>query len=423
MSPFSRFVVFAGGLIALPSFAEIVTYQFAGASPTATLRGTFFFDTDRVLNAISIRGGTEWAFHPGGLGVSTGGVNLQNPENPSFHFIACQADVNGRDNFTFVVSGLVHSTLTTFTFALSTLSGALLGSPCFTLPRNLSFSGIPVEGEIIMKIGSVEERFVPTLLRRIGGSQDTPILPDPGEPVECVPLCFARTSFCFCFRGAPNRQWFDPPSASGYEYRMADGLFTRILDFPTGFLSPFTVVVNGAPLGQYRPGQSADFTGFPGGGVASFRITGINPAVDAANPAAFPIKLEFNKQAATFAMLPLTETVLQVAVDIKPGTFPNTINLGSNGVVPVAILSTAAFDARNVDPATVTVASAAVKIKPNGSRQASFEDVNGDRILDLVVHVSTEALKLTSSNTEAVVEGRTFDGRMIRGTDSIRVVP
>jgi len=27
-----------------------------------------------------------------------------------------------------------------------------------------------------------------------------------------------------------------------------------------------------------------------------------------------------------------------VAVDIKPGSFPNSINLKSNGVVPVAIL-------------------------------------------------------------------------------------
>jgi hypothetical protein len=27
---------------------------------------------------------------------------------------------------------------------------------------------------------------------------------------------------------------------------------------------------------------------------------------------------------------------LQVVIDFKPGTFPNSINLGSNGVVPVA---------------------------------------------------------------------------------------
>ena len=43
-----------------------------------------------------------------------------------------------------------------------------------------------------------------------------------------------------------------------------------------------------------------------------------------------------------------------VLIDIKPGEYPNTINLGSNGVVPVAILSTLIFDATQVDPLTVT---------------------------------------------------------------------
>jgi hypothetical protein len=54
---------------------------------------------------------------------------------------------------------------------------------------------------------------------------------------------------------------------------------------------------------------------------------------------------------------------------------------------------------------------------------ASFEDVNADGLLDLVVHVSTEALGLSDADTEAVLEGQTFDGTSIRGTDSIRVVP
>ena len=34
-----------------------------------------------------------------------------------------------------------------------------------------------------------------------------------------------------------------------------------------------------------------------------------------------------------------------VAIDIKPGSYPNSINLKSNGKVPVAILSSPTFDA------------------------------------------------------------------------------
>lgn len=54
---------------------------------------------------------------------------------------------------------------------------------------------------------------------------------------------------------------------------------------------------------------------------------------------------------------------------------------------------------------------------------SSVEDVDGDGLLDLVVHVSTEALELSETDTEAILEGKTTDGTPIRGTDSVRVVP
>ncbi len=115
--------------------------------------------------------------------------------------------------------------------------------------------------------------------------------------------------------------------------------------------------------------------------------------------------------------------VLRVAIDIKPRSFPNSINLGSGGTVPVAILSTATFDATTVDPTTVTLASAPVRLKGKGTPMASSEDLNGDGLPDLVVHVSTDALVLSEADTEAVLEGKTFDGKAIQGTDSVRIVP
>mgnify|MGYP001607101170 CR=1 FL=1 len=78
-----------------------------------------------------------------------------------------------------------------------------------------------------------------------------------------------------------------------------------------------------------------------------------------------------------------TITVLSVQIDIKPGNFPNSINLGSSGTVPVAIFSTATFDATTVNPTTVTLAGATVKLKGNGTSMASNQDVNGDGRLDL----------------------------------------
>lgn len=113
----------------------------------------------------------------------------------------------------------------------------------------------------------------------------------------------------------------------------------------------------------------------------------------------------------------------QVGVDIKPGAFPNSINLGSNGVVPVAILSTNTFDARQVDPATVQLAGAHAKLKGNGTPIASLQDVNGDGRMDLVVQVTTSAMELTNGDVSAYLTAKLFNGTPVIGVDSIRVVP
>jgi hypothetical protein len=61
-------------------------------------------------------------------------------------------------------------------------------------------------------------------------------------------------------------------------------------------------------------------------------------------------------------------------------------------------------------------------VRGNGTPQASFEDVNSDGLLDLVVQVNTQGLQLTGRDTEAVLHGSTFQGQKIRGTDTVRVV-
>ncbi len=114
---------------------------------------------------------------------------------------------------------------------------------------------------------------------------------------------------------------------------------------------------------------------------------------------------------------------IPVEIDINPGGFPNSINLGSNGTVPVAILSSSSFDAATIDPSTIVLAGAAVNLRGRGTPMASVEDINGDGLGDLVVHVSTEALQLAETDIQAVLTGKTFSGVPVRGTDSVRIVP
>lgn len=91
--------------------------------------------------------------------------------------------------------------------------------------------------------------------------------------------------------------------------------------------------------------------------------------------------------------------------------------------MPVAILSSATFDATTVDPTTVTLAGASVALRGKGTPNASVQYVTGDILLDLVVHVSTEALQVSETDTQAILTGQTYSGQLIQGSDTIRVVP
>ena len=112
-----------------------------------------------------------------------------------------------------------------------------------------------------------------------------------------------------------------------------------------------------------------------------------------------------------------------VGIDIKPGSDPNSINLGSNGVIPVAILGSDSFNADTVDPLTVKLAGAGVKLKGNSGNAGSLEDVNGDGYPDLVVQVYTENLVLATGDVNAVLSAYTYTGLPLTGSDTIRIVP
>ena len=116
---------------------------------------------------------------------------------------------------------------------------------------------------------------------------------------------------------------------------------------------------------------------------------------------------------------------LPVDIDIKPGSYPNAINLGSNGVVPVAILSTPDFDAATVDPDTVFLAGSSVAVRGKGNKSlASVEDVNGDSLLDLVVKVETENLDPgTFQDGFATLQVIVDNTVIYEGSDEIIIVP
>lgn len=108
-----------------------------------------------------------------------------------------------------------------------------------------------------------------------------------------------------------------------------------------------------------------------------------------------------------------------VVIDIKPDSFPNSINPRAQGVVPVAILTTNRFDATTVDPGTISFGATGADTPPVHSAR---EDVDRDGDTDLILHFRTEDAAIQCSDTSAGVTGASFDGRPIRGSDSIKTV-
>jgi hypothetical protein len=114
---------------------------------------------------------------------------------------------------------------------------------------------------------------------------------------------------------------------------------------------------------------------------------------------------------------PESTQVMQAVIDIKPGSYPNSINLRSKGLVPVAILSTENFDASRVNPDNVQMAGAS-------PIRWVIEDVDSDGNNDMMLHFRTvELTGLSDNSTEAVLTGNTFDGTPFEGSDSVNIVP
>ncbi|MBU4502326.1 MAG: C40 family peptidase, partial [Nanoarchaeota archaeon] len=118
---------------------------------------------------------------------------------------------------------------------------------------------------------------------------------------------------------------------------------------------------------------------------------------------------------------------IPVAIDIKPGSDPNSVNCkNEKGVITVAILTTETFDATIVDADTVRFgpneAEEIHKDKKTGKAKRHIEDADNDGDIDTVFHFRFEDTGIQCGDEEATLTGKTTDETDIRGTDSIRTI-
>ena len=118
----------------------------------------------------------------------------------------------------------------------------------------------------------------------------------------------------------------------------------------------------------------------------------------------------------------VVQNTIRVVIDIKPGSNPNSINPTSKGTTPVAILSSADFDApAQVDRTSLTFGRTGDEASL-AFCNASSEDVNADGRLDLVCHFTIQQTGFLSGDTEGILKGRTVSGTPIEGRDAVRVI-
>ena len=167
----------------------------------------------------------------------------------------------------------------------------------------------------------------------------------------------------------------------------------------------------------------------PGTAIQLFRVdTATGHLVAAVNTSGNPVigHVDSGGITATFqglsrlstlvGLLPVTVANGQVVVSVD-----HPINTRSHADIPVVIFSSPALDATQIDPSTLRFAGAPVDKDPHGHYRISTRDVNGDGLPDLIAHFRANQLHLSKGDAEALLDGRTFDNRVVHAVVSVQV--
>jgi uncharacterized delta-60 repeat protein len=115
--------------------------------------------------------------------------------------------------------------------------------------------------------------------------------------------------------------------------------------------------------------------------------------------------------------------VREVAIDIKPDSQRNQVNPTSRGRIRVAILSAPDFDALTmIDQNTVRFGRTGDEDSLLSCKKKG-QDVNHDGLRDLICEFSIRATGFRIGDTIGILTAQTIDGVMLRGSDSVKVVP
>jgi hypothetical protein len=113
---------------------------------------------------------------------------------------------------------------------------------------------------------------------------------------------------------------------------------------------------------------------------------------------------------------PAAASTLEISLDIEPQDKRNVVNLiPKNGEVRVALLSSVAFDALQVDVDTIRFGTAGAVVRSHWAR-----DVNRDGSTDLLATFKTQHTGIKCGDTAAPLMAETYGGVAVHGMDSLQ---
>lgn len=123
----------------------------------------------------------------------------------------------------------------------------------------------------------------------------------------------------------------------------------------------------------------------------------------------------------------------KVSVDVKPRSCPNTLNVKSKGVLPVAILGTNEFNVNDIDVATIKLAGveplrSSLEDVSSPSTPGNCSDVGLDGIPDLTLKFSIQEIVAALGDVEdgeeipLTLTGKLSKDLQIEGEDTILIV-
>ncbi len=149
------------------------------------------------------------------------------------------------------------------------------------------------------------------------------------------------------------------------------------------------------------------------------------------------VGVNVNQGAAYVFVVSSTVSPTAVTIDVKPGNTTNRIRTSGSEAIPVAVMTTATFDATTVDPSTVCfgddppAGGTTAYNQPPGvdadcneaHRRGHVRDADGDGDLDMVLHFEMRQTGIDAGDNEASLTGRTTGGTSFEGSDAIRTAP